>query len=306
MGVVVLLTPRVQGGNPYGLFIKRPTGDHLARGDVAARKPFPLGKPNGQYLRLRCNFSDKSTFKLQADELQDRFRQRGYPKKVLSGAFKEARGRDRTNLLLTPKTKPIEEGGMTQRIIGQFDDQSQEVRNVLNKYWNLLLLDPDLRELLPDKPAISFRKGRSLRDRLVRSHYVRERNPRTWLDRRPVGSFKCGRCSFCKQIKTGREFTSSVTGSAYEIRDFINCRSVGVIYQATCPCPKDYVGKTRRVLRTRIVEHLGDIWREVDTPLSRHMREIYGGQIDNLVFRGIELVRPPVRGWDWDRLILQK
>lgn len=117
--------------------------------------------------------------------------------------------------------------------IGQYDDHLKEVRDIINKYWNLLLLDPNFKDLLPDKPAITFRKGRSLRDRLVQSHYVRESNPGTLLDRRSIGSFKCGKCCYSKYINTGKNFTSAATVMTYQIRDYVNCRSVGVIYQAT-------------------------------------------------------------------------
>lgn len=180
------------------------------------------------------------------------------------------------------------------------------MREILNKYWNLLLLDPDLRDPLPSKPAITFRRGRSLRDRLVRSHYVRENNPGTWLDRRPIGSFKCCNCCYCKHISTGKDFTSVATGATYQIREFVNCRSVRVIYQATYLCPLEYVGKTCRGLKKIIVEHLSDIRIEIDTSLSRQMREVHGGQVETLTVRGIEVVKPPLRGGNWDRLMLER
>lgn len=53
-------------------------------------------------------------------------------------------------------------------------------------------------------------------------------------------------------------------------------------------------------------EHLGDIRREVDTPISRHVREIHSGDPHYLIFHGIDVVTAPLRGGDWDRLLLQK
>lgn len=64
---------------------------------------------------------------------------------------------------------------------------------------------------------------------------------------------------------------SASTDREYTIRDFINCRSIGVIHQATFPNPKDYIGKTKRELWRRIGEHLGNIRRESDIPLVKDL-----------------------------------
>lgn len=86
-------------------------------------------------------------------------------------------------------------------------------------------------------------------------------------------------------------------GEVYRLRDFMICRSEGVIYLATCSCPPDYVGKTCREFKKRIREHLSNIRREINTPFSHHIRDKHEGQVDALTFRGIKFVEPPLRGW---------
>ncbi|KAM9324539.1 beta-1,3-galactosyltransferase 2-like [Gastrophryne carolinensis] len=44
-----------------------------------------------------------------------------------------------------------------------------------------------------------------------------------------------------------------------ELKHFINCKSVNIIYALTCTCERFYIGKTNRELRKRIYEHTYDI-----------------------------------------------
>ncbi|XP_069598891.1 uncharacterized protein [Ranitomeya imitator] len=57
------------------------------------------GIPKGQFLRLRRNCSTNTDFLGQAKDLTRRFKQRGYPQRVISKAFQLARGQDRSSLL---------------------------------------------------------------------------------------------------------------------------------------------------------------------------------------------------------------
>lgn len=60
------------------------------------------GIPYGQYLRLRRNCTDIQDFKQNALDLTARFRNRGYPKKLLNQAYNKALHMDRQTLL-TPR-----------------------------------------------------------------------------------------------------------------------------------------------------------------------------------------------------------
>lgn len=183
---------------------------------------------------------------------------------------------------------------------------SDRVRKILEKHWGILGLDESLEGLVPSRPLITFRKGRSLRDRLVHSHFLEAKDNKTWLDRKPMGCFRCSDCSFCKYIVQSKNFQSATSGCIYSIRDFINCKSVGLIYMATCPCPRNYVGKTTRQLRKRVGEHLGNIRRGEDTPLATHMQIFHPGQEKNLSFIGLEIVRKSPRGGNFDNKLLRK
>lgn len=59
---------------------------------------------------------------------------------------------------------------------------------MLKQYWGILKTDPDLKDISLHYPQVTYRRGRSLRDRLVHSHYTPIKKTGTWLDRKPVGT----------------------------------------------------------------------------------------------------------------------
>lgn len=124
-----------------------------------------------------------SDYHYQASDLENRFLQRGYPPEVLNSAQNDAPEQDRSKLLI-PRAKIKEGDGM--RIITTYDGRSEDAVNIIKKYWDILKADPDLTDVITGRPQVTFRKGRSLKDRLIHSHYVLKRKEGTWLDRRPI------------------------------------------------------------------------------------------------------------------------
>ncbi|CAJ0928466.1 unnamed protein product [Ranitomeya imitator] len=62
-----------------------------------------VGVPTGQFLRVRRNCTRDCDFSIQARELSERFRHRGYPKRVISTAYQRAKGQDQKSLLSSKK-----------------------------------------------------------------------------------------------------------------------------------------------------------------------------------------------------------
>lgn len=170
-------------------------------------------------------------------------------------------------------------------IICTFDNEAEMIKLALRKHWKVLKLDPVVSRMVPLYPQVTYRKGRSLGEHLVR---------------KIVGTYKCESCKACEYINKTKTFTS------YEIVDFVNCRSKLIVYLCRCYCPADYVGKTKRGLRTRMCEHVGDIGNQCDTPLVRHVWEQHSGDTKCISFCAIEKNRPLPRKGNWDRHILQK
>ncbi|XP_040294184.1 uncharacterized protein LOC121005481 [Bufo bufo] len=62
------------------------------------------GIPKGQFLRLRRNCTNVTDFKTASADLTTRFRKRGYPRKLITRSYEEAKNADRMQLF-TPKPK---------------------------------------------------------------------------------------------------------------------------------------------------------------------------------------------------------
>lgn len=221
------------------------------------------GIPTGQYLRAWRNCSQDSDFQEECEGLFRRFRDRSYPKRPLRAAYHRARATPRNILLTDFAPKPQD---MQVRCIGTFDNKANAVKKILRKHWHLLTADTDLTEVLTPYPNVTYRRGNNLRDLLVHSHLkVDSPSGSDWLKSSITVFFPCGGCSFCSMMPKRKLFINPVDNRTYDIRQFINCKSKGVVYGAICSCPKIYVGKTTQFPNTwapfiyRQIPHLPDI-----------------------------------------------
>lgn len=142
-------------------------------------------------MRRNCTFTED--YKKQALDLRDRFLDRGYPREVLNQAHKKALNSNRSDLL---KPKTNNDTNVKTRIIGTFDDQANRVQSILRKYWGILKLYPMIiDEFIPAYPSITYRRGMSIGDHMVHSHYSRPNSDPTWLgiqSKKMVGMYSCG------------------------------------------------------------------------------------------------------------------
>ncbi|OCT58558.1 hypothetical protein XELAEV_18001998mg [Xenopus laevis] len=152
------------------------------------------------------------------------------------------------------------------------------------------------------------RRAPSLRDKLTNSHFVNSTkdNVTTWLPKREKGMFKCGHCKCCKFIHKCSSFSHLHKNQNYTIYSFINCQTTAVIYLIECDCPLRYIGKTKRTIGTRLLEHLRDIRRKSQkSSVAKHFNLIHNGDLSLKMFV-IEHVTLGIRGGDIDRVLLRK
>ena len=115
-------------------------------------------------------------------------------------------------------------------------------------------------KVLKEKPLLSFRRPKNLKDHLVRSKLCREGNQEN-------GMVKCNkkRCQVCNFIRQGDKFRSSVTGRTYYVNHVFDCDSEEVIYLITCKkCGLQYVGNSVTSFRLRFNNHKSSMMRYVD------------------------------------------
>lgn len=187
----------------------------------------------------------ETSFETECGELYNRFRARGYRKKVLHRAYARANMTPLEDLLV-PKRTPRNE---IIRCIGTFDVNNNRIRNILAKYWPVLTADEDLKTVITPHPSITYRKGKRFRDSMVHSFLQTDNS--TWLKTPTKGSFPCGNCIFCSYMVKSKSFVNPGDGKEYHIREFINCRTTGMVYAAKCGCEKIYVGKNIQPLKRR-------------------------------------------------------
>ena len=110
----------------------------------------------------------------------------------------------------------------------------------LNKHvFEILFRNKTCKNVFENKPFISFRKCKTIKDSVVRAKL----QPLVTRKR----TFKCNntRCNVCDTLNLTREFTSSKTGQIFQINYELDCNAMSVIYLITCKiCAKQYVGET--------------------------------------------------------------
>jgi len=97
------------------------------------------------------------------------------------------------------------------------------LKNILMKKWHLIENQPVLREIFKDPPILSYRKGRSLKDILVRAKLWRSaiqistNGSRVW----PV-SFTCHHCDYV--LTEPRPKGQKIKQQIYNIKTYNECK----------------------------------------------------------------------------------
>lgn len=140
--------------------------------------------------------------------------------------------------------KPSNLNSAPIRIITRYGAQWEQTRKVLSHHWHILSEALIIGDIVGDRPLLTARRARNLKDCLVHSEYNRPQRW-DWLTSLPPlkGMYPCGRCHICKYVDRTDMFASS--DGHKQFKNFINCSTTRVIYMLTCPCGLIYVGKTK-------------------------------------------------------------
>lgn len=78
-------------------------------------------------------------------------------------------------------------------------------------------------------------------------------------------------CFTCEHVRSCSSVTSNTTNLSYKLKSDLNCNSSNIIYLIECEnCGKQYIGQSKRSLRTRFNNHRNDIENERATVISSH------------------------------------
>lgn len=183
-----------------------------------------------------------------------------------------------------------------------YSHQNQSIRSIITKYWQLLTDDPVLSSQVSERPSITYRRVRSLKDTLVHSHYSEGLSTPQTIQ----GNFPCGGCDACGSLDTHQEVVLPDCVKWHQ-RHHLTCATMGVIYVLhQCTCKSYYVGKTSRVFNIRMVEHISEAQvGYFHTIIGSHIALSHEYKFEGLKFLPLAIIPPHDRGGYWDQALLR-
>ncbi|XP_074633997.1 uncharacterized protein LOC141892561 [Acropora palmata] len=119
----------------------------------------------GEALRLLRTNSSKELFEEKIKNFKSHLIERGYPENLIITTLSEVIFEDR-KLALQRKQK---ENKRILPFVTQYQPSVPNLKQILMKNWHLIEQQPFLSEIYKDTPLISYKRGRSLKDILVRA-----------------------------------------------------------------------------------------------------------------------------------------
>lgn len=157
------------------------------------------------------------------------------------------------------------------------------------------LLGPEL----PENAGVIFRGARSIQGQIAPN--IIDPPKKISFFQQCQGFYQCRRCNVCvHNTLIGRKidtFSSTITSRIYRMKEFATCATQYVVYLITCPCKKQYVGRTIRTFTTRVNEHIAGIKGGKDKhTVPRHYLLHHNRDPRGSIFQVIDKFVPHWRG----------
>ena len=120
----------------------------------------------GEAVRLLRTNSSKTTFEESVKNFRSHLHVRGYPDNLVNKVLAEDKFTD-TKSALQQKPQKVQNGLMP--FVIQYNPSVPNLKNILMSKWHLIENQPLLREIYTEPPLVSYRRGKSLKDILVRA-----------------------------------------------------------------------------------------------------------------------------------------
>ena len=119
----------------------------------------------GEALRLLRTNSSETTFDVNIRQFKSRLHERGYPDTLVYKVLSEVKFEDRKSA--------IQQREKTHKkilpFVTQYHPAVPNLKNILMSKWHLIQNQSSLRVIYKEPPIISYKRGKSLKDILVRS-----------------------------------------------------------------------------------------------------------------------------------------
>ena len=205
--------------------------------------------PFSQFLRLKRLCSDRQDLKAKEKEMEHFFLARDYPQDIVSKAIGRVSHISRADAL--KQKEPAEE--MNRVILTlTYNSHSKVIKDIVEKNFHIVNLDEEVGYLFQQKPLISYRRDRNIRDMLVHSRFSSKDVSGITLP--------CGRKRLTCPFVFNEVHTVEGPRGKFTPSGSFSCITKDVIYCIECiQCGEIYIGETERRLGDRIREHLRDV-----------------------------------------------
>lgn len=123
------------------------------------------GFVKGEALRLLRTNSSRATFEENIYKFKSRLLARGYPKNLIETLLSDIKFTERESALRQKHESRKE----LLPFVTQYQPSVPNLKNVLMEKWHLIQNQPSLRQIFKEPPLISYKRGKSLKDILVRA-----------------------------------------------------------------------------------------------------------------------------------------
>ena len=184
--------------------------------------------PCSQALRFNKIYSENRFFDKRCNQLECWLKDRGYNEKVVRQQILKARKFTRKDLLIQDsKTK----GRNKLAFNFTYHPAYSKLKYILSNINLLLTPDAQHRKVFPEVPIVGFKRGKRLKDLLVRTKVPVEKE----TDGKSCGCQR-KRCELCTFLEEKITFTNKEGSDTYKIREglHLDCNSENVIYLIAC------------------------------------------------------------------------
>ena len=191
--------------------------------------------PFSQALRLNRICSQGKFFDLRCNQLEEWLISTGYSGKMVRREVLKARKFDR-NYLLDKEQDKKPPPDLVLNIT--YHPALNKIKSILSNIHILLTPNKEHEKVFQQVPVVGFRRGKSLKDILVRAKLPKEESGYK-------GCKGCGKpCQVCPYIATTDTFSNKEETRTYNIRAVnLNCKSPNIVYMLRCKqCNIQYIG----------------------------------------------------------------
>ena len=206
--------------------------------------------PYSQALRLNRICSEPQFFDKRCNQLEEWLSKRGYRDTLVREQILKARKFKRSELLSRERA----ERDPPNLILNiTYHPSFAKFKAILSEIHILLTPNEEHRKVFADIPVVGFKRGKSLKDLLVRAKLPNIESEQQETTRGSCGHCHYRACKICKDLPETETFTGG-NGKTYNIagENKITCRSLNTVYLLTCrTCGLQYVGSTCPEFRER-------------------------------------------------------